>query len=218
MEHRRGVQVDVVRTHAHHLGKLRRVTDDVAVGEPNPLAAAGGAAGVHQDGVVVLVAFGGRRGCGFGETLLVLRLLGFRWRRGDPEHALTPGRQFLGFDKFPKGVVDRQQPALRIIENAANFRRRKAIVDRHRHGPHPVAGVVELGKTEGIAAHDGEALAAAQPEAVQDPRRARHPLRELLPSEVTFRVSDGRPPPVKTDRLVKHGCQRQHGSRPHGIQ
>ena len=196
MEHRRNVQIDVVGKDADRVADLHAVRDGVAVAERHALRAAGRAAGVEQDGGVVLLRLvqAGRLRRGDQGLVIVLRQRGAGLhgivRTDHADRAVAPAGQRLVLQQAEKRRIDRDDLRPGIVEDVGDLRRRQAYVDRRRHRAHPVAGVQQLEIAEGVARERREGVAAPDAQRLQAAGEPRHPAQMLRPG----------PPPFAVDR------------------
>ena len=209
MEHRRDVQIDVVGINADRVADLHAVRDRVAVAERHALRAAGRAAGVEQDGRVVLLRLVqvGRLRRGDQALVIVLRPRGIGLHGiVRPDHAdrpVAPAGQRLVLQQAEERRIDRDDLRPGIVEDVGDLRRRQADVHRRRHRAHPVAGVQQLEIAEGVARERREGVAPPDAERLQSAGESRHPVQMRRPGPAPFAIDHRGPAGIITPAAVQ---------------
>ena len=111
--------------------------------------------------------------------------------------------------QMDEAILDREQFAVRVVEDVANFRAGKAEIQRNRHGAEPVAGVDQFGVTKRVVADDAEAIANADPEGFQYAGGAGDAVDVLRPGQIALAIEDRRAGGEKIGRPRQRGSHGQ---------
>ena len=189
---------------------------DIRVRQPHALAAAGRAARIKKDGIIV--------GIGIGRI----------YAGGALQQA------FVDWRVWPGGIAECQQlgrPSgqrrlakmpvkLRFGENALavgvakdmrDFRRGKAPINRYRHGAEPESGPFEFFRPKAVARQDGKSRPSAHSHGAQRGGQAGDAVAKVSPAIGARAVEDSRPRPIVPDCRLEGPdqiCVEGHSAAP----
>ena len=210
MEHRRQMEIDVVWPRAQAHGEAELAGYHVGAGDAYALGAAGGAAGVLQDGVVA-----GFRGCDPGcagprEEIVVMRHA-VGGIAGEADQFAAPGRQGRGVVGGQELRGAENRVALGVGQDVLDFRCREPPVDGNRHGARAKAGPFQLVEAGRVGGLNGKTATFSQSEPAQHVGGHGDPFAQFGPAETGVTVDDRRTSALMAYRAVEELSERQHG-------